>query len=352
VERAAAGLLRTTRSASQPPTFQIASLYLQRNIHLNEIPELVKKGLDDLDKSSSIASSDLFPAGSGPQSMRFNTRLSGLNTLTDAYLKAHQPAKALEVLADVRKTLDQNKPSDSANDNDRHNWSRLDASYWDKMGRIAEDQGRKLEALTFYQNLIRGGSSIGNQEYIRRKARVLWIDLGGTDTGWEAWLTNSAPARPIAPAVVATASTGWEKLNKPMPDFELPDMTGKTWRLTDLRGKTTLINVWATWCGPCKMELPQLQKLYEKLKNRDDIRIITLNTDDNPGVIESFLRETQYTFPVLPARAYVDKLIPSLSIPRNWIVDRDAILRLESVGYGGDGDKWVDSIIETIKEWQ
>ena len=68
-------------------------------------------------------------------------------------------------------------------------------------------------------------------------------------------------------------------------------------------------------------------------------------------MIEPFLKENRYTFPVLPARAYVDKLLPSLSIPRNWIVDAQAVLKLESIGFGGgNDDKWVEKITETIEK--
>lgn len=220
--------------------------------------------------------------------------------------------------------------------------------YWDKMGQIAEKQGRKLDALTFYQKEIRGMTFPGNQEFVKRKAKLLWSDLGGTDAAWDAWLAHIEPVKPITTAGLRTE---WEKMNKPLPEFELTDMAGKTWTLADLRGKTTLINVWATWCGPCRTELPHLQKLYDKLKGRPDIRILTLNTDDNPGLIEPFLKENRYTFPVVPARAYVDKLVPSLSIPRNWIVDGQAVLKLESIGFGGgNDDTWLDKMTETIEK--
>ena len=61
------------------------------------------------------------------------------------------------------------------------------------------------------------------------------------------------------------------------------------------------------------------------------------------------MRENKYTFPVLPAQAYVDKLVPSLSIPRNWIVDTQAVLRQESIGFNsGADDKWVEKMAEVI----
>ncbi len=130
-------------------------------------------------------------------------------------------------------------------------------------------------------------------------------------------------------------------MNKPVPEFSLTDQSGKTWAAAAIKGKVTLMNVWATWCGPCKAELPYLQKLYEKVKERQDIQVISLNVDDNIGLIEPFLSEQKYTFPVLLARRFVDNFAGPLGIPTNWIADRGGSVRFEAVGFGGDGDEWV-----------
>jgi len=71
------------------------------------------------------------------------------------------------------------------------------------------------------------------------------------------------------------------------------------------------------------------QKLFNKVRERKDLVVITLNTDENPGLILPFLHEKAYTFPVLAADAYVHKLVPELSIPRNWIVDPNGVLLTE-----------------------
>lgn len=350
VDRAVEGMRRAAKSVTgngSPWEFQAASLYLQRKMHLNEIPGMVQQGLEKLDKVPEQRTSDLFPAqsGAGMQSMRFMQRAQGLLTLVDVYQQTDQPQMAMQALAEFRKTLDENRPDDSDKGFGKLNWARQEAMYWDRMAQAAEKQGRKLDALTFYQNQMRASAIPGDQQHVKLRAKPLWTDLGGTDAGWEAWLAKIEPVKPVT---AATTTTTWEKMNRPLPELGLTDMRGKTWRLTDIKGKTTLINLWATWCGPCKMELPHLQKLYEKMKDREDIRILTLNTDDNPGLIESFLKENKYTFPVLPARAYVDQLVPSLSIPRNWIVDNQAVLKLESIGFGNNGDKWMEDVTEAM----
>jgi thiol-disulfide isomerase/thioredoxin len=95
----------------------------------------------------------------------------------------------------------------------------------------------------------------------------------------------------------------WETPKKSLPSFELADLSGKTWRLKELNGKSVLIDVWATWCGPCQAELPNLQKLYEQVKNRNDIQILTFDVDDDPGVVGPYLTDKGYTSGVAPQRS-------------------------------------------------
>jgi thiol-disulfide isomerase/thioredoxin len=111
--------------------------------------------------------------------------------------------------------------------------------------------------------------------------------------------------------------SGWTKLDKRPPAFRIMDANGKTWQLSDLKGKVTLVNVWATWCGPCREELPNLQSSSIRVHERKDLAVITLNTDENPGMPRQFLRESNYTFPVLPANEYVSRVVPT--VPSNWI---------------------------------
>lgn len=128
---------------------------------------------------------------------------------------------------------------------------------------------------------------------------------------------------------------------KPIPAFELPDLTGKTWRLKDLNGKMLLINVWATWCGPCQAELPHLQKLYEKIiKDRSDLQLLTFNIDEDLGLVAPYMKEKGYTFPVLPAYSTVVTLLDGFAIPQNWIVDERGTWRWRQIGWdeGSDSD--------------
>ncbi len=345
VEFAVAGLKRAKDSGNRAttPEFQIASLYLQRGMHLSELPEMIGNGLTELEHAPQPENlqSDLYPAppwmNLAEQQLR--NQGYGYELLTDAYLRADQPGRALEGMAKLRKILDGHTPADPLSE----------SRYWDKMGQIAEKQGRKLEALVDYQAEIRiSGAMQGMVDSAKRKAKVLWTDLGGTEAGWTTYVGKTEGAKPVQAVSVIKE---WDTKDTVLPELEIEDLQGKTWRLTEIKGKTTLVNLWATWCAPCRQELPHLQKLYDKWKYRKDFQIVTLNTDDNPGLIEGFMRENHYTFPVLPARAYVDRLVPSLSIPRNWIVNRDGVLKMEAIGFGNlNEDDWMAGIETKMKD--
>jgi len=120
---------------------------------------------------------------------------------------------------------------------------------------------------------------------------------GGTEEGWRVWYGRQADAL-AQPQTIA-----WEETNLPLPSFQLTDLHSKTWQVADLKGKVTFLNFWATWCGPCITELPRLQKLVDQYQSRHDVQFLTLNCDENPGLIEQVLKEHQLNLPFFPLAA-------------------------------------------------
>lgn len=103
------------------------------------------------------------------------------------------------------------------------------------------------------------------------------------------------------------------------PDFELKTLTGESVKLSDLRGKKVLLNFWATWCPPCKAEMPEMQAFYEETK--DDVAILAVNLDPNNDVA-GFAKEGGYTFPiVLDQSDEVKNTYGILSIPTTFFLD-------------------------------
>ena len=345
------------------PYMMVASFYAQHNMRYSELPDLLEKALAQGPSVQPAPTppppvSDLYLPVSRQASMQSKvSALLDLNSAAMIYLKIRKLDRARECLAKLGPPLIE--AMKSATDDEKRRYGNVEYSYWSSMARLARFEGRKLDALEADRNAFFDSSTYNpsNREYLKTALRDEWKAVKGTEEGFEAWATKpgETAARPPAapppgPTSVAGTPQGWTELDKPLPDFEMSDAEGKTWRLADLKGKVTLINLWATWCGPCRAELPYLQKLFNKVQERKDLVVLTLNTDDNLGLILPFLQDNQYTFPVLAAAGYVHKLVPQLSIPRNWIVDAHGVLRSERVGFGSGDDRWVDDMIAVMEK--
>jgi thiol-disulfide isomerase/thioredoxin len=220
--------------------------------------------------------------------------------------------------------------------------------YWWRRARLADLEGRETDALAYYQAALYARSEPPKpwrgktDDNLGDEARALWKDLGGTDTAWAVW------SKPPAGKAEELTEGRWEKPPKELSAFELYDLAGKTWRLKELAGKALLINVWATWCGPCLQELPHLQKLYDKLKDRSDIQILTFNVDEDLGLVAPYLKEKGYTFPALAAHNFVYGMLGGVGIPQNWIVDQKGTWQWIQYGFGGDAN-WEDEMIKRLE---
>jgi thiol-disulfide isomerase/thioredoxin len=335
------------------PYLQVAQFYAQHNIRYSELPGLVEKGLKSSTEVQTGPVSDLYIAGSQAANSRQIETWSNLNTAASIYLKLKKLDRARELLAQLGPSLLKEKPPESAAQPAKQQFAMAEYLYWTNMVKLAKADGNKTDALTSGRSALLANpfSRASAENYETASLRELWRDVKGTNDGFDSWLgkpeSSGASSRP---ATVAETMTAWTGMNKQLPDFEISDAAGKTWRLADFKGKVTLVNLWATWCGPCRQELPDLQKLFNKVSQRKDLQIITLNTDDNPGLIDPFLKENAYTFPVLPASGYVAKVVPELSIPRNWIVDSGGVLRMERIGFSSGDSNWAEDVIAQMEK--
>jgi cytochrome c biogenesis protein CcmG/thiol:disulfide interchange protein DsbE len=116
------------------------------------------------------------------------------------------------------------------------------------------------------------------------------------------------------------------------PDFELKDIDGKVWRLSDLKGKVVLINFWATWCDSCKEENPSLQKLIESQKdNRNFVAVSILYNDSTQNAI-LYLKRNGFTFNVLIDDNKVSADYGITGVPETFILSRRGILERKIIG--------------------
>jgi peroxiredoxin len=117
------------------------------------------------------------------------------------------------------------------------------------------------------------------------------------------------------------------------PDFQLVDTDGKTRSLAAERGKVVLVNFWATWCPPCKAEMPSMEELYLKY-GQGNFEILAVNVDDNgPGVMPAFLAKTPHTFPILFDTDFQARTLYGVSMfPETFIVDKNGIIVKKVIG--------------------
>ena len=113
-------------------------------------------------------------------------------------------------------------------------------------------------------------------------------------------------------------------------DFTLLDLSGKPWHLRDLKGKVILVNFWATWCPPCRKEMPDLQALYDKYK--DQGFLVLSISDEEAAKVSPFIAERKISYPVLldPGRKVNDAFVVE-GIPKSFVYDREGKLVAQSI---------------------
>lgn len=168
---------------------------------------------------------------------------------------------------------------------------------------------------------------------VSRTVKLLSILIAGLPM-----LPGAALAADIAPGAVA-------------PSFELQSSTGKPMGLADLKGQVVLINFWASWCGPCRQEMPILDQLYKSYQAAG-FTLIGVNVEPNASDAEKFLKDTPVSFPILfDPQSMVSKLYEVSGMPSTIIVGRDGKIAYVHHGYKpGDEGEYLNQIRALTQE--
>jgi peroxiredoxin len=138
---------------------------------------------------------------------------------------------------------------------------------------------------------------------------------------------------------------------QPAVDFTLKNLAGDNVRLADLRGQVVLVNFWATWCGPCRQEMPVLERIHQRYQDMG-FSVLGVNVEGESGPARALAAETGVSFPVLiDAGQKISKMYDLKAMPSTVIVDRDGNVRYVHRGYKpGDEEKYVQVLKELIRE--
>lgn len=194
--------------------------------------------------------------------------------------------------------------------------------------------------------------AVPDTKHARLFSRSVWWMIGGMLLGVlimsVVWMLSSWSEDTAASFLLSEVS-------RPAPDFVLPTLDGSTVRLSDYRGKVVLVNFWATWCEPCKEETPELQSVYQQLRDQGFVIIgVNLRDKETPGPtgdaeIHAFIARYGMSYPVaLDTTGTAARAFQLSPIPTSYVVDQTGTIRFVRIGKMTAAE--IERLIE--KTWQ
>ncbi|MGH9629228.1 MAG: TlpA family protein disulfide reductase [Bryobacteraceae bacterium] len=336
---------------SPPVQCETAEELLRRDVRIEEVPPLARKCIEITEKYEGVGTeSDLFPRSKEAQDQfRDMWYLFAYLPLVDAHIRLKQKASADDILSQIETKLNRMRPLAGASSVDKSRHAEMEARFWHMKGRFAELTGRKMDALILYRNSLATfpvrRPRADSRDLVMADAQRLWAEFGGTAQGWNEWAAKSSLDKFYAGPGKENA---WAKLAQVKPDLELIDTAGRKWKPAELAGRVTFVNMWATWCVPCREELPYLEQLRDRFKDRDGVSIIALNVDDEPALVQPFLERLTIDLPVTPARDFAYEYFPAMALPANWITSANGTQMFTSGADKAEG--WLKDAAAAIEK--
>ena len=130
-----------------------------------------------------------------------------------------------------------------------------------------------------------------------------------------------------------TPTPGQVAIGQPAPDFTLNDLNGQSYTLSQLRGKVVIVNFWATWCPPCRAEMPSMERLHRELSGEGLVMLAVNIEKDGRRTVEQFLKSTPHSFPVLlDEQEVVQRRYGVNKFPESFIIRKDGVIDDKVIG--------------------
>ena len=282
--------LQAGRFVPYDPRFEVARIYLDHHVRLDEVPRLLNEAVQKVQRD-------------------FRDRLASGKDVEAANQEVVRTQ--LQAHSDL-------------------------AEYWLQKKDIEQARIAARQAGADLTRLALADDERPDRRAILDAEQKLWANLAKR-VGIEA-----GPMLPVKPV-------DWAKVQRvPLGDFAATGLDGRHWSLQDWKGNVVLVNMWATWCAPCRAELPYIQKLHEAFRDRPGRLVISIDVDSDSELARRLVREHRYTFPVLSSRRLADRIDFVNGVPQNRIVDTQGRLLAEPVE--GTGDTWVAKIIALMDQ--
>src|ERR1700755_768580 len=156
---------------------------------------------------------------------------------------------------------------------------------------------------------------------------------------------------PLATTLMLALPASGASGSGPAPQFTLDSRAGSKISLSQYKGQVVMLNFWASWCGPCRQEMPLLENIYKKY-NKMGFTLIGVNVQPDSQAAEGFLQQTPVSFPVIYDKdSTVSKAYDVSGMPSTVIIDRKGNIRVLHRGYKpGDENEYLDSIRSLVRE--
>lgn len=331
--------------SSPPNQINMAEDLVRRKLRLDLVPSFVFAGLESIQRETQVDQfTDLYPNSEKVRKERYDFwYLFAYLPLIEAYAQLNKPNEALDVLSQAQTILTRSRPPASASIEDRNSHLRMEANFWRVKGILAAARGKNFDAIIAYRNSLASfpprSSRPDERDQVMASARAIAKELGATEEAWTDWEAKQ-PLDTVRAGV--SGDNAWKTLAAKQPGLKIKDMQGREYTPAQLATMRSFVTLWATWCGPCRAELPYLEKLSNQLKDREDIAVIALNVDEERQLVEPFLKRFNFTFGNNMAQTYAYAMLPVMAIPANYILTPS---ETRAFYEEAEGDAWVKSVL-------